>query len=146
VCSSDLRSYVPGFMILNDDFTFEHIEMPDTVAPRFYTLPYNQNFNLIPGNKEKDYYRIDVPANLDLKEIGELRKLLTNVKVGVIPSGVEVRSRVEEYFYNNLITPSQIDIYSMIEVYTTMHTKSEEQAKRLLEVGNTLATSALGGK
>jgi DNA repair exonuclease SbcCD nuclease subunit len=97
---------VPSYTILrieNDaPWTLESREIPSRVCPRHHILPYSPDLLVDPkewgvGDLEHDYYRIDVPADADLSEVRAVAKKIKHCVIKVLPTDVEVRSRVEEY-------------------------------------------------
>jgi hypothetical protein len=136
------RTYTPGFMILDTEtLDWEHIEIPNSISPRFHVLPHTQDLNTVPGNKDRDYYCIEIPANENMKSLDAFRKVLGNMKVKVISSSsVKVRSRVEEHM--KLENPSKISVTDVMGVYATMHTSSDVRAKELLDIGNTIISES----
>jgi len=135
-------NYTPGYVILEIDsgsIRQQFIEVPPEVAPRFHILPHNLELGKIPGLPKRDYYRIDLPTDVDPKEITALRKKLTNVIVKTIPIDSDMRSRVEEHVKT---LGKRVQFTDVMEAYVAMNAE-EERADRLNDLGLELAEEAL---
>jgi len=140
-------TYTPGYTIVElldgKDPKIEFHEIPAEVAPRFHILPYNLAMKDLPGLPETDYYRIDIPHDQDMAEARRLAKALTNVMVRVIPSEVEIRSRVEKYLEEKGLE-SSMKLEDIIEVYAAMNA-DPSYVDELVDLGLDIANTVLGG-
>lgn len=143
-------SYRPNYMILNydedEDFVgYTSYEVPPEVAPRFHILRHNLERAAVPGNPDMDYYRIDLPSDVDPIETQDLQKDLRNVIVKTLPMSAKIRSRVEE-FMGEEAKERKVEIPDVIDVYATMKTENKERAKFLADMGRDIAGDVLDGK
>jgi DNA repair exonuclease SbcCD nuclease subunit len=142
--------YTPGYMILNFDEKkcvlkgVTRRETPEDVAPRFYAIPHTTDPSTPPGNPDRDYYRIELPANVDVGEIEELKKVLTYVVVRSIALGVDTRSRVEEYLKDEQKAEGRVALPDVIDAYAVMNESNEARARELASVGREIAEEVLG--
>jgi hypothetical protein len=140
--------YTPGYTILDiaPDGSIEEtfVETPNKVAPRFYILPYNWS-KAIPGIPETDYYRIDLPSDVDPSAISGLMAGLRNVVVKPIPMAGALRSRVEEYLGDLEDEDGKarpVELVDTIDAYTAMHVEDAERAEVLAQLGKDLVQEA----
>ena len=150
------EDYTPGFVIWNSIKPSQHkfITTPADIAPRFYSVDYDETD--IPGRFEDDYYRILVPADVDIKEVRSIKQKLRNSKVVTVPISSEVRSRVLEYFDTRESdclddgghiddeesgSSARITLEDVMEAYAFINTDNEDRADRLLELGHDIITA-----
>jgi hypothetical protein len=144
-------TYTPGVTIIDFDehgyYEESFHETPRSVAPRFEILDWDVPPDGIPGNKDTDYYRIDLPADVDPKEIQELKDQLTNVVVKPIPLDSQLRSRVEEVLgdlEDEDGNDRQVTLDDTIEAYAHMHVDNEDRARELTVLGKDFVRQMLG--
>lgn len=136
--------YEPGYMILdfakNGEVTWERRVFDS--APRFHILPHNLGVGNIPGDPNSDYYRIDLPSDVDPTEIKDLKDALTNIIIKPIPIDADMRSRVEEYLENK---GEKVEFVDVMEAYVSMHAEPK-LVVRLEELGMDIMRETLGGE
>ena len=100
------------------------IEQREILAgARFHILPHNFDLHeTLPGDPQKDYYRIDLPTDVDPAVISDLIAALTNVIVKPIPIEVELRSRVSEVLQEE----GQVTVKDAIKAYALMNAEAEK--------------------
>ena len=141
-------AYIPGYTILDFDEvdeegfpTYTFYEVPAEVAPRFHILPHNLQLDELPGLVESDYYRIDLPVDVDPGEVADLRNAVTNVIIKPIPITTDIRSRVEEHLGEK---GERVEFIDVMEAYAAMNADTEERSERLFALGKDIAQSVLG--
>jgi DNA repair exonuclease SbcCD nuclease subunit len=142
--------YIPGITVLTlDDGKVaeeKFIETPQTVAPRFHIIPHDTKVADLPGVVDEDYYRIDLPTDVDPTIIHPLQQVLKHVLVKPIPIDAQTRSRVSQYIVD--ITGEELNLVSLddvIDTYAHMNIEDSDQAESLAEQGKQLLKDALGG-
>jgi len=144
-------TYTPGVTLLDIDedgyYTESFYSTPRETAPRFEILAWDTPVADIPGDIGSDYYRIDLPADVDPKEVGELKDALTNVVIKPIPLDSQLRSRVEEVLgdledEDGNDRPVSLD--DTIEAYAHMHIEDEERAGEMADLGRAFVKQMLG--
>jgi len=140
-------SYRPNYMILHydeeEDFvSYTSYEVPPKVAPRFHILAHSCDRAAVPGNPDMDYYRIDLPSDVDPLEIKDLQGMFKNVIVKPLPLSTKVRSRVEQ-FMKDEAKEGKVEIPDVIDVYATMHTEDKTRAEFLADLGRDIAGDVL---
>lgn len=138
--------YTPGYTILDlrTDGTVseEFVEVPNKVAPRFHILPHDLS-DPFPGLPETDYYRIDLPSDVDPLEISKMVDGLQNVIVKPVPMVTGLRSRVEEYLSEIEDDEARpVELVDTIDAYTAMHVEDAKRAELLAQLGKDLVQEA----
>lgn len=114
-------------------------------SPRFHILTWPVGGD-IPGRVDRDYYRVDVPA--DAKNSSEVKNFCTdiaNIKVNPIPIEADMRSRVEEYLGEKKKS-DDVDLGDFIDAYTVLHVDNEDTAERRMALGRSIAESVFSSK
>lgn len=135
--------YEPGYVIVDldgDPHEYTFYPVPEDVAPRFHILPHNLQLDEVPGHERQDYYRIDLPTDVDPREISELVCELDNVMVKPIPIDSDTRSRVEEHLGEK---GEKVDFFDVMAAYAAMKIDDTERAERIYAIGEDIATSVL---
>jgi hypothetical protein len=134
--------YVPGYMVLdfaeNGEVTWERTEID--FAPVHHILPHNLAPEDVPGRPAVDYYRIDLPSDVDPTEITGLYEAVQNVIVKPIPIDAEMRSRVEAHLEKK---GEKVEFVDVMEAYVAMHAEPK-LADSLEELGQDIMSTVLG--
>lgn len=134
--------YVPGYMVLdfaeNGEVTVERVEVE--FAPVHHILAHNLSPEDVPGRRSYDYYRIDLPSDVDPTEITELYESVQNVIVKPIPIDADMRSRVEKHLENK---GEKVQFIDVMEAYVAMNAEPK-LADRLEELGQDIMSTVLG--
>jgi DNA repair exonuclease SbcCD nuclease subunit len=134
--------YVPGYMVLdfaeNGEVTWERVDVD--FAPVHHILPHNLDLEDIPGRRSYDYYRIDLPSDVDPSEITDLYEAVQNVIVKPLPIDADMRSRVEKHLEKK---GEKVEFVDVMEAYVAMHAEPK-MADRLEELGADIMSTVLG--
>lgn len=127
-------TYTPGYIILDlDTLEYEFREVPATVAPRFHIITPGDK---IPGDPERDYYRLEYTSDIDPKEV-EGVDTLKHVVYKVIPVEYSNRSRVSEAIQEE---KEKLDVDDIISAYAIMNAP-EDKVEDLTKLGMELVLS-----
>jgi len=146
-------TYLPGFTILtvHDDSKrkpdVEFVEIPEGEVPRFHILPHTLTPANLPGIPALDYYRVDLPMDVDPASIEWLHKAVQHLAVKPLPSTTELRSRVEQYFIEagTQQPEGRVDLGEVIEAYTMLNVEDEGRQQDLIRIGKEIANKVVSG-
>lgn len=136
--------YIPSFTILTIDEgiipVVQFVEIPEGVAPRFHILPHTIGAQSVPGDSALDYYRLDLPMDMDPANYAWLSDEIgiKNLIVKSIPTTAQLRSRVGEYLGDESKT-DRVELGDVIEAYTVLNVEDEERQQELITLGKDIA-------
>jgi hypothetical protein len=135
--------YTPGFVMLTlksgGKISQKFIRTPAEVAPQFHVLPHDIDLNNIPGLPADDFYRVDIPSDVDPTIIKPIKDALANVVVHTIPAVTSHRSRVEDYLSSKGESGAGVELGDVIEAYTVMSVEEPDRQERLVDLGKEIA-------
>jgi DNA repair exonuclease SbcCD nuclease subunit len=121
-----------GFMLLYEDLTYSYVETHDyCTSPKFWIVDAEDPEFL--GRCDFDYYRVDYPHNMDVRELDHFKNEAENIIFKMSNRGeVDTRTRVHEVLATD---GSKLDEYDVVDAYTRIHEKDTDKARALADMG-----------